>query len=326
MNKENFSLAYFLTRPIFLGNIFSLVIGYTGSDALICFILGNILGVFFIYLLNRFSSDSKFYKYIKIILYILFIIISTYTIEVFINDFFLLETPKWIIIATSIILCLYASFKDYKVIKYTSIILCILSLFTLGITFLSLFSYIKLDSLTPFFTSKISSIFKGTIIYASLSTIPHILLSEDKIPLKEHIKYYLFSSIILSIVGFLILTVLTPNVAKIYRFPEYILLKRIRLFNFIENFENILSTIWYLDYFIFLTLTFKNLRKELNNNKILFYTIIILTPCLTNLLLVNKYFPVLILHKHLGLIATIFIILFGLTQIKKLFISSERHK
>ena len=326
MNKENFSLAYFLTRPIFLGNIFSLVIGYTGSDALICFILGNILGIFFIYLLNRFSSGSKFYKYLKIILYILFIIISTYTIEVFINDFFLLETPKWIIISTSIILCLYASFKDYKVIKYTSIILCILSLFTLGITFLSLFSYIKLDSLTPFFTSKISSIFKGSIIYASLSTIPHILLNEDKIPLKEHIKYYLFSSIILSIVGFLILTVLTPNVAKIYRFPEYILLKRIRLFNFIENFENILSTIWYLDYFIFLTLTFKNLKKELNNNKILFYTIIILTPCLTNLLLVNKYFPVLILHKHLGLIATIFIILFGLSPIKKLFISSERHK
>ena len=325
MNKENFSLAYFLTRPIFLGNIFSLVIGYTGSDALICFVLGNLLGIFFIYLLNNFSSNSKFYKYIKIILYILFIVISTYTIEVFINDFFLLETPKWIIIATSIILCLYASLKDYKVIKYTSVILCILSLFTLGITFLSLFSYIKLDSLTPFFTSKISSIFKGTIIYASLSTIPHILLSEDKIPLKKHIMYYLFSSIILSIVGFLILTVLTPNVAKIYRFPEYILLKRIRLFNFIENFENILSTIWYLDYFVFLTLTFKNLKKELNN-KIVFYTIIILTPCLTNLLLVNKYFPILILHKHLGLIAIIFIILFGFGQIKKLFISNEKHK
>ncbi len=325
MNKEDFSLVYFLTRPIFLGNILAPIIGMTGSDALICLILGNIVGVFFIFLLNKAKLNNKFYRIIKILLYILFIIISTYTIEVFINDFFLLETPKWIIIATSIILCLYASYKDYKVIKYTSVILFILSLFTLGISFISLFSYVKLASLTPFFTSKLTSIIKGTFIYATLSTIPHILVNEDNLPVKKHIKCYLFSSLICSMICFLVLTVLTPEVAKIYRFPEYILLKRIRLFNFIENFENILSTIWYLDYFVFLTLTFKRLKKEVNNKPI-FYSIIILTPTLTNLLLVNKYYPILILHKHLGLIALIFIVIFSFSLIKKLFISSERHK
>lgn len=325
MNKEDFTTTYFLTRPLFLGSILAPIISPTKSDAIICFILGNIIGIFFIYLLNKAKLDNKFYKLLKIILYILFIVISTYTIEIFINDFFLLETPKGIIIATSIILCLYASKKDYKVIKYTSVILFILSIFTLGITFISLLNYIKLGSLTPFFTSKITPILKGSLIYASLSTIPHILINDDKLPLKKHIKCYLFSSLICSIVGFLELSVLTPEVAKIYRFPEYILLKRIRLFNFIENFENILSTIWYLDYFIFLTLTFKNLNKELNNN-ILFYSIIILTPILTNIFLVNKYYPILILHKYLWLIAFIFILIIGFNPIKKLFISSERHK
>ena len=326
MNKENFTLVYFLTRPIFLGNILAPIIGMTGSDALICFLLGNILGLFFIFILNKARLHNKFYRFLKILLYLLFIVISTYTIEVFINDFFLLETPKWIIIATSIILCLYASKKDLKVIKYTSVILFILNIFTLTISFISLLSYVNVSSLTPFFTSKITSIIKGSLIYASLSTIPHVLVSEEKLPLKSHLKCYLLSSFLCSLIGFFVLTVLTPEVAKIYRFPEYILLKRIRLFNFIENFENILSTTWYLDYFIFLTLTFKNLNKELNNNKIVFYSLIILVPLLTNHFLVSKYYPILILHKNLGLICFIFLILISFSKIKELFISNGKHK
>lgn len=326
MNKANFSLVYFLTRPLFLGGIFAPVIRLTGNDAILSFALGIILGALIIFIFNKAELNSKFYNFLKITLYICFIIVSSYTLELFINNFFLLATPKLLIIYTSIILCLYASFKDINIIKYVSFLLFIIGFPITCVTFLSFANIANFSNLLPLFTTDALSIMKGAIIFGVLSSVPNILLKEEEIPLKSHLKYYLFSSFICFIIGLIILIVLSPELAGIYRSPEYIVLKKIKLFNFIENMENIICTVWYLDYFIFLTLTFKRLYTSVNKNKVIFYPIVLITPLLTTFLMVKKYYPVLIVFKYLGYIFGVFVIIIAFSAIKKLFISSERHK
>lgn len=326
MNKENFSLVYFSARALFLGIVYSWLISKGGPDAIIACILGTILGCLFTTLINKAPLKSKIYRYIKIILYMLFLCIGTFVLEIFINDFFLIKTPKWFIITPSIILCIYTSFKEMTTFKYTSFILFFLSLFLIFIVMLCCLNIFDTNNLQPLFTSKVPSLFRSSLIFATVSATPQILVKDENIPLKKHLLYYLFTAGILIIVCVFILGVLSADVARVYRFPEYIVLKRIKIFNTIENIENILCSIWYIDYFIFLSLTFKNLYKEVKEKKIPFYLLGVGTVVFTSLFLGSYYYPIMFIYNNIDLILIVFIILFSFSTIKKLFISSERHK
>ena len=83
------------------------------------------------------------------------------------------------------------------------------------------------------------------MIFGVMSASPNILLKDENIPLKNHLIFYLITTIINTTIAFLTLAILTPDVAKIYSYPEYMVLKRIRIFEFIENIENLSVLILY---------------------------------------------------------------------------------
>lgn len=315
MNKENFSLVYFLTRPLFLGIAFSLLFNQCGSDAIISCVLGSILGCALIFLINKMQFNENNYKIIQLIIYIYFLLLSIMILESFISSFFLKSTPKIIIIAPSLLLCLYTSFKKMDTIKRSTFLLVFLGITIFLIAAISLGSFFTISNITPLFTSKVSSIFKSSIIFASLSACPHILLKEENIPIKKHIKYYLVSCLVHTLVCICILGTLTPNVAKIYSFPEYMVLKRIKIFSFIENIENILTAIWYIDLFVFITLILKRIYNILKN-KISFYFAVIGTTLFTTYFIVNNYYRVIFLYHYTPyiLLIMLFILCFSIRK------------
>ena len=57
--------------------------------------------------------------------------------------------------------------------------------------------------------------------------------------------------------------ILGANLVDIYRYPEYMTLKKIKLFNFVEKVENIVSITWIFDLFITLAVSGNNMKELL---------------------------------------------------------------
>ena len=104
-----------------------------------------------------------------------------------------------------------------------------------------------------------------------MTVIPKNLVeSPDKI--KKWIKFfYIFSSINFILLFTFIIGVFGIDLAKLYYYPEFILLKKINYFDFIQHIENILSSQWLYSSFIgdvivlnFLKYYLKHINKDSN--------------------------------------------------------------
>lgn len=316
MKNENFSLVYFLTRPLFLGLAFSLLINESGSDAIIACILGTLLGIGLVYFINKMNFSKNNFKLVQLVIYYYLLILAVMVLETFIGSFFLRTTPKIMIILPSLILCFYTASKSMKTIKRTTSLLVLLSILLFLTAGISLGNFFTIDNITPLFTHKTTSIFKSALVFASLSVTPNILLKEENIKLSKHIKYYIFSCFIHTLVCTITLGALTPNVAKMYSFPEYMVLKRIKIFTFIENIENILTSIWYIDLFVFISLLLKRIYNLLKNKFIYVGTVLIAT-IFTTYFIVDNYYRVMILYHYTPAVLLIMLTVLGFSALKK---------
>ncbi len=316
MNKEHFSLVYFSTRPLFLGIAYSLLFNQTGSDTILSCLIGTILGCILILFINKMKFTKENFKLIQLIIYIYFLILATMVLEAFISSFFLTTTPKLLIIAPSLLLCLYASKKKMSSIKRTTFLLFFLSIVIFFIAASSLSNFFKFSNLLPFFTSRPINIIKSSLIFATLSAAPNVLLKEENIKLSTHLTSFIFTCLVHTIACIIILGALTPNVAKMYSFPEYMILKRIKIFTFIENIENILSSIWYIDTFVFITLTLKRINSIIKKD-IYFYPLVIFVVLFTTYFIVDNYFRVIFLYQYTPIILLVLLLSLGTSTLKK---------
>lgn len=316
MNKENFSLVYFVTRALFLGIGYSTFFNFCGTDSIIACLLGTLLGIILIFIISKINIKSKISIFFLMILYIYFIMNSILILESFINSFFLIQTPRIVIIAPTILLCLFASFKTMKTIKKTSLMLLYIGVMLLVIPFISLANEFSIDSLKPLFSHSTLSIFKAAFAFAVISATPNILLIDEKIETKKHIIYYLITALINTTICIYIVGVLKPTLINIYSFPEYMVLKRIRIFEFIENIENIVASMWYLDIFVFSVLVFKRMQKYLKS-KILFIGLITLVSILITVLLAPNYDIILFLYHYTPITLFSFLSILSILSLKK---------
>ena len=314
--KEQFSITYFLTRPFFFGIIYSQIFGLSETDSIISCLLGTIIGLFTIYLISKMDYSDQKFKTIQIFFYIFLLILAISSIETYASSFLLTKTPKIIIITPAILLVSYASLKDISVIKKCAFIFVIMSISISIIICLLLSNYINIQNILPFFTHKPLNVLQSAMIFALMSASPNILLKKENIPLKNHLIFYLITTIINTIIAFLTLAILTPDVAKIYSYPEYMVLKRIRIFEFIENIENLSVLIWYFDYFFLLVFIFKRMQ-EIIKKRVIFFIIIILTTLLTTFFIANDFYITIWIYKYCPIIISTFLILF---------ISTLKHK
>ncbi len=268
--RQNFAVFYFLSRALFLGIGFSLILNITKQDSIIAFILGTLIGCFFIYLVNKINYYKKDLSLtevlnqmklpgliIRIILLIYGIILFTNGIvffQLFASSFLLSQSPLWFISLPIIVLVLLVSKKGITIAFRVAECLFPISFILTLLSLISLLPYNNFDNFLPLFVSKPWQLVCSTFYYAALSSAPGILMLISK---KSHhnLKSYLLGSFTLITKIILILGIIGPTLAVVYRFPEYVILKEIKLLDFIEKIENIVGISWIIDNFVFIAVT-----------------------------------------------------------------------
>ena len=310
---QKISLVYFVTGSFFLASGYSLIFNTSSYDSWISMIIGSLIGLFIVIIINKFGFNkiknyilnnnlNIFIKVIFIMFFSFILFINVIILRVFTTSFYLTKTPGWFITIPYILLCLYNSKLGIKNIAKEAQILMPLSAFIIVINMLGVCKDGSIDYFLPLFNTPIIKIILSSLYFAILTSIPQLLLFDIKLEKKEHIKGYLFITSLLVFIGSIIIFVLGPSLIKIYRFPEYMVLKQLKIFNFVEKIENLVGMIWFFDLFISSSICLYNIDKTIKSNKV-FYIIPILIIFLVEfssyhyqiVMFIYKYMPYLLL-------------------------------
>ncbi len=295
-NKYKLCEIYLLSRSLSLGLLFSYSFFLVGTNALISFIFGILLGICFVFIYSKIKLNKKT-KIFEILLYMFFILLSSIIITTFISSFFLNKTPKIFIILPSILLCYYISTKDKDVMKYLALALTFFSIITITLNFFALLPHMEIKNILPLFTFKNKNMIKSILFYAIISTCPLLLLNDEDYSTKDYITSYIITNIITLIICFAIVSILGRSLINMYSYPEYMVLKKIQISSFIENVENFASLIWLFDLYYLLTCTIKKINSILTRKIGIIVVLIIIF--INSFFINNNYEYLLFIYKRI---------------------------
>lgn len=315
MKKEYNILNYFNMRALFMGIGVSRLLIRSNEYTLISLILGTILGMLIIHFLKLELKKS----WANVFVASIFFIIALNLLVNMISTMFLTEMPKFIVGLPITLLILYILNKKEVVTFRVANILLVLNVSLYILSVITLLPYIKLENFS-YTATPITNIFTSSIEYALISVVP-VLVTKDKayakIPL---LKTYLLSSITMGIMIIITYGILGSNLVSIYRYPEYIILKKISVLNFLENIENIISFVWIFDIIIFLLSNGQCIKKNVKNNlvmNILIPILLIITA------IINQHYIIIIsIYRYAPIILSILLGILLLFNRKKHQLSS----
>lgn len=269
MNKseENdyLSLTHFFSKALFLGIGISNILVKVKESAIFSLILGSFFGTIILYFLNKlhYNDANKFKKAIMFfIIYLLFLIGIAEYVNL-ISSIYLIDTNKFFIILPLIVVILYINSKELNINYKVSALLLVLYFLIFGISSVALVTVVKPLNYLPLFNVSFKRIILSAFEFALYSVTPNILYGGLKNDIKDVnkkiIKKYLLSCISISLIVLLTQGVLGIELVKLFKYPEYVILKKINLLNFINNIENILSFFWLFIIFIYLSISSKQL-------------------------------------------------------------------
>ncbi len=307
INKRQYNiLSFYLTRTLFLGSGFTLLIKLTKNDFLIASVLGMLLGYFLLFLFFKKDNVSRFMSSIVAIVTLIIGILSN---TVLTSNYLLFTTPTLLIVLIFFITLLYASLKEFKVIGIVCEVFIYISLVEIVLALFSLLGLVKVDRMLPLFTTDTINIIKGIIVFASASVFPNILLINYKKDLKfRDIQWgYIIGCILMIVVLFFIITIYGSDFASMVRFPEFLILKKIDVMGYLSNIENVLVTEWMFNILISSWVCIKVLRD--NMNKKYLYLLVALLILGNEFLLNRNYVNVLFVKQYFFFMAFVLILL-----------------
>ena len=216
----------------------------------------------------------------------------------FIITQFLSETSIYAIEIVFGILIIYINIKGLNTISKTSQILFFISILLFITSLLSLIPHFMFNNLKPILKFGLNNSFNaGTRIFL-LNYVPLfsiLIIPKNKIDKKEKYNKNLLIMVLISGILLLTLTVMTLGVlgidlARIYQYPEYIMLKKIVMFQFIDQIENFINLQWIFGLFILIAFSVYSINKIIVEDKksnVLPFIITIILTVLTNLLFKN---------------------------------------
>lgn len=334
------TLVSFTILSTLIGIGFNNVTKIAKVDSYISIILGYIIGflpiLLFIYLFNQEKTLNElitdtFGKIIGKIINILLLIpigiigiCSVYSICNFMVSQFLSDTPIIILYIIPSIVILYGIVKGIETISRTSLILYIIALVLVLITVIGLAPQIEIDNYKPILEKGITTPLKGSLIFTLSDIIPVFIalsISKKNIVNKEKttkhiIIFYTLAILIMFLNVFMTIGTLGIHLTDMYQYPEYLVLKQISFFNFLDRIENFVTIQWIFRTFILVSLVvyyIKNTIKK-DNNSIVIPTIILTTIIILDLIIfknntmfnsfVSKIYP----YSNLLLFALIILI------------------
>ncbi len=297
------------------GKGFYTLVKSSGVDAWIGVIISAVIGFslmfLFLYIFNYEpdlplpEKNKKLFgkTFGTIINYLIAIIIFITSVSLFydligfISSQFLSETPILFIGLMFVFVIIYINVKGIEVISRTSFILLIISLISFLIGGIGLLNNFELSNIKPFLEFGIQPPIKGSIYILMLNIMPTILfLIVPKNTLVDNKKInayvtvgYIISMILIFLTVILIIGNLGIDLTKIYLYPEYIALKRINIFNFLDRIENIIVIQWIFCLIINISLSvyFMTNTIKKNNNKLIVYIITFLILLASNVVFKN---------------------------------------
>lgn len=337
MKKQNSVELFFLTRSLFFGLGISLLCKFTDKDTYIGAIIGTFLGLLIILgyryiikhknssLLELFQKNKVLVIITRILLLLASIIILTYallTYKTFVSSFLLSTTPVYIVLIPWLLLLIYCAWNGLSMIHKIASCLFPFSIVLSLLSIISIFGNFDFYNFLPILTTSPSNMFMSIISFAGISAFPGILTLHMDNNIKNYGKFYLLSALMIIIAILCINGVFGEVLVNVFRFPEYMVLKQVKLFDFIEKIENILSISWAFDLFItsaFCVYSIKTLVPKKHNP---IYTLVIigLVAIIIDRIFDANYIYELALYyalPYVSLILPIIIILLLLYQIKK---------
>lgn len=311
---EYCSILILLEVVSFFGISIYTCINYSGVDAWVSIIIGAVIGLFFIFIfnyINSFEADKPLNK--KIILLYgkkigfvinLIILLSFFSILlssmsnvlIYIVSQFLTQTPLIFIGLLFALMAIYINTKGIEVISRVSNIFLFINIILFLISVLGLLGKVDYSNLLPFLADGFKPVFKSVFYIIMDNIIPiFILLSipKNKVCKNEKLNKsiylsYLFSFLVVLIILIVTIGTLGINLSRLYKYPEYIVLKNISLFGFLNNMENILNIQWILGLFIMISISLFSIQSNFDNKKL--KNIVNFIACSISLVIIKKVF------------------------------------
>lgn len=345
------TLIWFIIRACYLELTLTNMINIVKEDSWISALLGSIFGLipFFIFenIKNRKPDESfisltkKLYKsnVINTILLIGCLIISAGTFWIlvhFSNSLFLYKTSLWIIGLTLIIPIGYTVSKNIHVIAKVSEILFFISVIINIIIMFGLTGGIDINNLKPILqTSPNNIIFSSFILTITnisklffLTIIPKKMIKNYTT--KKTLLFYIITCINLIDITISIICIFGINIALLYEYPAFQILKRVSLLGVIDRLESILSVEALFSLFIemiiiiyFIKQITLNTFKIKKTNRYVIPSICLITYILSNIFFKNHESGETFLSTHMLYITLIICIVIPLITLFKLIKKSK---
>ena len=302
----------------FLGILVSSSLNIAAVDAwlipIIAIIPGTLIILIFLYIYNYKPNlnlnelithlfGDKLGKIINIIV-LLFIfsfnVITFWNLINFVASQYLYNTPEWFINLIFIFVTFYFFSKKDRTIFRASLIFFYLFIFLFIISSIGLIGKVDINNIKPLLENGTTPVFKGVFNYIGYTTLPLFMLSifkrnqiNNKKINKQIIITYLFSNFLIFIILFLLISVFGIELASIYEYPSYHVLKRVFIGGFIERLENVLSIMWIIVLFIPCAFSYlyslKSMKNIFNTNKnYYFYPVLIFLMFISQFIFKNN--------------------------------------
>ncbi len=293
-------IAYFCGRCLFCGIGLSHLIVTTGTSFWISGILGTLIGLLVLIFIKKVNSN----KIVKTVSGLVLIIMSCSILVNMGHTLYLKNTPVLILTLVPVFGAFLISKSKNEPYSKILTILFVYSIFTFICKMLSLAPYAEFENLYPMFQCDFMTVISSALAFALTGVVPIICLTDisDK---RGTVISYLISMLTVITIGFLIVTVIGVNGASLYRYPEYVVLKRIKILNFISNVDNIFTFALVVDLIMTMSASWKNINSK--NKKTDFVYLVLIT--FTVFFIVEENWPLIIFFDYFPVVLIILLIL-----------------
>ena len=251
-NKETF----FYSRFLFWGFGLSLILNIAKNGFWISEIIGAILSFLILWLVKK-PNDNIWLKRLSgfILLFLSTVILANLGGTMYLN-----QTPNIILVSIPLVCGFIVGRTKEEGFKRTIFILFAYSLFMFFASSGILINNAKFENLLPL-SFEWKEIAAGALIYCLTAVTPVLCLHdfEDK---KSLLLNFATSTLTVFVMSFLVVSVLGNREAMLYRYPEFVLLKRIKIYEFFSNVENLFVIMIVTDFVSTIATGFRNMKLK----------------------------------------------------------------
>ena len=226
--------------------------------------------------LNIFKKNKKIFSFSLIpnIVICLFAILlgsmAMFNLTNFTVTQYLYETPPLVIGIIFTVLTIFMCTKDISVLLRCSTIFLTINLILSFIALLGLIPEFEMENLLPFLADGAINPLIGSLYVVLINIVPVfliLLIPKEKVASfkTKHffISYSMFIVLALTMIIF-VLGTLGIDLAKLYQYPEYIVLRRVNIFDFLNRIENVLVIQWIFGLFTVISFSVFVLKEYVN--------------------------------------------------------------